>query len=67
MWIEQGWMLEHMFVDCGAAGDICPGAAAERPFFFDASEHADGERRGPIAGPKEPKDASRRDLSEAAL
>ena len=34
-------------------------------FFSNISEHADGERRGSVADLKVPKDASRRDLSDA--
>ena len=38
---------------------------AERHFFF--SEHADGERRGPVVDPKVSKGTSYRDLSDATL
>ena len=36
-------------------------------FFFRISEHADSERRGPVADLKVPHDASHRDLSDATL
>ena len=35
--------------------------------FFNISEHADGERRGPVSIWRQPKDASHRDLSDATL
>ena len=45
------------------------GGSHDRARFFlsNISEHADGERRGPVAGSKAPKDASHRDPSDAAL
>ena len=42
-------------------------STAERVFFFDISEHADGERRGACSDLKVPKGAPHRDLSDATL
>ena len=53
----------------GEAEELQEVAAVGRPHLFLASfsEHADGQRRGPVPIWKESKDASRRDLSDAAL
>ena len=54
---------------CRLRPDRAPRSTRRRAthFFFKISEHADGDRRGPVADLKVPEDASRRDLSDAAL
>ena len=64
---ERAAWLEEAGVVAPAVAGLQADDEGRAPFFFNISEHADGDRRGPVADLKVPKDASGRDLSNATL